>query len=178
MLHTDPKSALLRQLTPKQREVLALVADNRTSKEIAGRLGISESAVNQRIEGVRTKLGGIPRGELARLFRQEDLSPRSGAAFGQAWQKIQVPRLPSTDKESGVEGIPSAPDDGSPLSRKEGRNGSQLSAIIFGRNAAWLSREDRPTVFARGAVILALVLAGMTLAAAITELFIPSTIAG
>ncbi|MCB2058663.1 MAG: helix-turn-helix transcriptional regulator, partial [Novosphingobium sp.] len=81
MLHTDPKPALLRQLTPKQREVLALVADNRTSKEIAGRLGISESAVDQRIEGVRTKLGGIPRGELARLFRQEDLSPRSGSTF-------------------------------------------------------------------------------------------------
>ena len=33
----------------KQREVLALVADNRTSKEIASLLGISESAVNQRI---------------------------------------------------------------------------------------------------------------------------------
>ena len=40
----------LPKLTRKQRDVLALVADNRTSKEIAARLGISESAVNQRIE--------------------------------------------------------------------------------------------------------------------------------
>ena len=44
---------ILAQLSRKQREVLALVADNRTSKEIAAQLGISESAVNQRIETMR-----------------------------------------------------------------------------------------------------------------------------
>ena len=43
----DPAPELrLGDLTDKQREVLSLIADNRTSKEIAGFLGITESAVN------------------------------------------------------------------------------------------------------------------------------------
>ena len=67
----DPFPGLrLADLTEKQREVLSLIADNRTSKEIAGFLAITESAVNQRIEAVRARLGGIPRAELARLYRQ------------------------------------------------------------------------------------------------------------
>lgn len=64
ILHVFP------QLTSKQREVLAFIAENRTSKEIAWELGISESAVNQRIEGVRTRVGSPPRAELARAYRQ------------------------------------------------------------------------------------------------------------
>lgn len=57
------------QLTVKQHEVLRFVAENRTSKEIAWDLGISESAVNQRIEGVRTRAGSLPRAHLARAYR-------------------------------------------------------------------------------------------------------------
>ncbi|MEE4451189.1 helix-turn-helix transcriptional regulator [Novosphingobium resinovorum] len=57
-------------LTPKQHEVLRFVSENRTSKEIAWELGISESAVNQRIEGVRIRTGSPPRAELARAYRQ------------------------------------------------------------------------------------------------------------
>ena len=56
-------------LTAKQHEVLRFVAENRTSKEIAFELGISESAVNQRIEGVRSRTGSPPRAELARAYR-------------------------------------------------------------------------------------------------------------
>lgn len=58
------------RLTAKQHEVLRFVAENRTSKEIAWELGISESAVNQRIEGVRARAGSPPRAELARAYRQ------------------------------------------------------------------------------------------------------------
>lgn len=57
-------------LTPKQHEVLRFVAENRTSKEIAWELGISESAVNQRIESIRARTGAPPRAELARVYRQ------------------------------------------------------------------------------------------------------------
>ncbi|WP_395333907.1 helix-turn-helix transcriptional regulator [Novosphingobium sp. BL-8H] len=60
---------VLPSLTEKQHEVLRLVAENRTSKEIAWELGISESAVNQRIEGVRNRTGAPPRAELARAYR-------------------------------------------------------------------------------------------------------------
>lgn len=62
--------AAFRRLTDKQHQVLCLVAENRTSKEIAWELGISESAVNQRIEGVRGRTGGASRAELARSYRQ------------------------------------------------------------------------------------------------------------
>lgn len=67
----QPSSALaiFPRLTAKQHEVLRFVAENRTSKEIAFELGISESAVNQRIEGVRNRTGAPPRAELARAYR-------------------------------------------------------------------------------------------------------------
>ena len=48
--------ALLDALTDKQSEVLVFVSEGLTSKEIARRLGISESAVNQRIEVIRQRL--------------------------------------------------------------------------------------------------------------------------
>ncbi|WP_098105282.1 helix-turn-helix transcriptional regulator [Novosphingobium sp. PC22D] len=57
-------------LTEKQREVMDLLVENHTSKEIAAKLGISESAVNQRIEAVRMRMGGVVRSELARAYRQ------------------------------------------------------------------------------------------------------------
>lgn len=62
-------SHIFSRLTEKQHEVLRHVAENRTSKEIAWELGISESAVNQRIEGVRLRAGSPPRAELARSYR-------------------------------------------------------------------------------------------------------------
>ncbi len=45
--------------TEKQRAVLELLANNRTSKEIAGALAVSEPAINRRIEVLRLRLGGI-----------------------------------------------------------------------------------------------------------------------
>jgi DNA-binding CsgD family transcriptional regulator len=71
-------------LTGKQHEVLELVAENRTSKEIAWELGISESAVNQRIEGVRARTGSPPRAELARVYRYFQRQASSPAAFAAA----------------------------------------------------------------------------------------------
>lgn len=65
------QTALLDRLTPKQREVLAYVSDGLTSKEIGRKLGISESAVNQRIETIRQRLGGLPRAKIARLYRRQ-----------------------------------------------------------------------------------------------------------
>ena len=43
--------------TEKQRAVLELLANNRTSKEIAGALAVSEPAINRRIEVLRLRLG-------------------------------------------------------------------------------------------------------------------------
>ncbi len=55
--------------TEKQRAVLELLANNRTSKEIAGALAVSEPAINRRIEVLRLRLGGITRHELVRRYR-------------------------------------------------------------------------------------------------------------
>lgn len=55
--------------TEKQRAVLQLLANNRTSKEIAGALAVSEPAINRRIEVLRLRLGGITRHELVRRYR-------------------------------------------------------------------------------------------------------------
>jgi DNA-binding CsgD family transcriptional regulator len=56
-------------LTAKQHEVLAHVAEGRSSKEIAWLLGVSDSAVNQRLEAVRSRVGSPTRAELARAYR-------------------------------------------------------------------------------------------------------------
>lgn len=57
-------------LTDKQREVFALVGEGRTSKEIANILDVSESAVVQRIEKIRSKFDGATRQELGRIWRE------------------------------------------------------------------------------------------------------------
>ncbi|MBB4858991.1 DNA-binding CsgD family transcriptional regulator [Novosphingobium chloroacetimidivorans] len=57
-------------MTAKQHEVFACLAENRTSKEIAVRLQVSESAIVQRIETVRNRAGYPPRAELARAYRR------------------------------------------------------------------------------------------------------------
>jgi DNA-binding CsgD family transcriptional regulator len=60
------------RLTPKQKEVVALVSEGLTSKEIGRKLGISESAVNQRIETIRQRLGGMPRSQIGRIYRRQN----------------------------------------------------------------------------------------------------------
>jgi len=56
-------------LTEKQRHVLDLLIENKTSKEIARTLGISPYTVDQRISLARGKLGVSSRTELAARYR-------------------------------------------------------------------------------------------------------------
>jgi len=56
-------------LTEKQRRVLDLLIENKTSKEIARTLGISPYTVDQRISLARGKLGVSSRNELAARYR-------------------------------------------------------------------------------------------------------------
>ncbi|QEA16923.1 helix-turn-helix transcriptional regulator [Novosphingobium ginsenosidimutans] len=164
-----PEPVVLPQLTSKQREVMALVADNRTSKEIAGLLGISESAVNQRIELIRGRLGGIPRGEMARLYRQEFAREQTIAAtFPPTWNKIQVQSGTSTGQSNGVEG-PSS----SPAAQKQPRlpgSGSQPSHSLLPDGLAWLDREEPSAAILRSLLMAILVVAGMAAAATVTGL--------
>src|SRR5687767_15733345 len=69
---TLPCSWGMRDLSPRQREILALVAAGRTSKEIAGELGISESTVNWHIANVFARLGASSRAEAVAVVLRED----------------------------------------------------------------------------------------------------------
>lgn len=166
MAEPDNTTATFQALTAKQREVLALVADNRTSKEIAALLGISESAVNQRIEIVRSRLGGLPRGELARLYRQEFAQP---APEEPTWQKIHVPSGDPFGELQEAESISTGTADEIHSEGDDDGNGSQLSALLYPGKTHWLARETRATAFVRGVIIAALLVAAVVFAAVITQ---------
>lgn len=57
-------------LTDKQREVLDLLIQHKTSKEISRLLGISPHTVDQRIMLARAKLQVASRGEVAQAYRK------------------------------------------------------------------------------------------------------------
>src|SRR5690606_11226820 len=61
---------MLAGLTPKQREVLDLLIEHKTSKEIGRELGISPHTVDQRIQFAKEKLGASSRSEVAQLYRR------------------------------------------------------------------------------------------------------------
>ncbi|MDG4825534.1 response regulator transcription factor [Asanoa sp. WMMD1127] len=48
------------RLTPREREVLRLMAEGRTNAGIANRLGVTEKAVNKHINNIFAKLGLLP----------------------------------------------------------------------------------------------------------------------
>lgn len=62
----------LMKLTDKQREVVRLLIDCHSTKEIARILNISPSGVEQRLKGVRHRCGNVSRRELQRHFRSTD----------------------------------------------------------------------------------------------------------
>ncbi len=63
-------SAELRDLTPRERDALSLVADGATDKEAAARLGISLSAVKQHLANIYAKWRVRSRTEAAIKFTQ------------------------------------------------------------------------------------------------------------
>lgn len=68
MEHLDTTAEALNSLTAKQREVLDLILQHKTSKEIARALGISPDTVDQRIFFARKKLGASSRNEAALIY--------------------------------------------------------------------------------------------------------------
>jgi DNA-binding CsgD family transcriptional regulator len=61
---------MLAGLTAKQREVLDLLIEHKTSKEIARLLDISPHTVDQRIQFAKEKLGANNRNEAAAIYRR------------------------------------------------------------------------------------------------------------
>src|SRR5262245_57757556 len=59
----DPAAAPLEELTPREREVLALMAEGLANKQIAQRLRISEHTVKFHVAAILAKLGAASRTE-------------------------------------------------------------------------------------------------------------------
>src|SRR3546814_20589773 len=105
--HNDSKSKPdeFELLTEKQAAVLGLLAKSLTSKEIAAKLGTSESAVNRHIEILRSRFGGITRAQLAQRYRERpgDFHQIAGApACGEATKQI----IDLAETQRGTEGEP------------------------------------------------------------------------
>ncbi|KQM17436.1 helix-turn-helix transcriptional regulator [Novosphingobium sp. Leaf2] len=152
---------ILPGLTVKQHEVLRFVAENRTSKEIAWELGISESAVNQRIEGVRLRSGSPPRAELARAYRQyqQDLE----AACNPLPDKIpQVPLQPHElptgvqDERAGQLALGDAMTYTVTAPWQREQFGNVVPEVLDGANAG-LSRSAAMFAIAGGMLLVAMV---------------------
>jgi DNA-binding CsgD family transcriptional regulator len=104
MLHTvELRDLNLGALTPKERECLRLVAQQRSSKEIARELGISKASVDTYCNRARAKLGVSSRRAAAQLVLQlesADAAPApppqpAAVASGPAVQVALLPPLSS-----------------------------------------------------------------------------------
>jgi two-component system, NarL family, response regulator NreC len=64
----------LAALSPREHEVLTLIADGRTGKEIAGRLSLSLNTVERHCANIMKKLGLHRRAELIRFALEEQMT--------------------------------------------------------------------------------------------------------
>ena len=62
-------------LTPRERDVLALLVEGLTNAEIAGRLGVSRSTVKVHVSNILSKLGVSSRGEAIGVANRYTLIP-------------------------------------------------------------------------------------------------------
>jgi DNA-binding CsgD family transcriptional regulator len=170
-------------LTEKQVAVLDLLANNRTSKEIAWTLGVSETAVNRRVEVIRSRLGGVTRQEVARRYREwkatrsSTAAPTSGdkslkdkdtTCVDSETRILQLAGDPTIDTETPQDGEASAATFEDPVTMsidapwKEWKEPRIVPRVLDGDNAT----------FTRGAaigILLTLILASLILAITVAQ---------
>ena len=89
-------------LTDKQREVLDLLIEHKTSKEIARLLGISPHTVDQRIFFAKEKLGAASRNEAAAAYRRL-VGVSNGISGRTTYENSRIAASPVTaDSVSGL----------------------------------------------------------------------------
>lgn len=107
---------ILTALTDKQRAVLDLLIEHKTSKEISRILGISHHTVDQRIMLARAKLGVATRGEVAQAYRRLLANPAPVSAIYERTVYDFSDVAPLADVQQGrsredrtdwIEGLPS-----------------------------------------------------------------------
>ena len=123
----------LLELTAKQRDVLDLLIQHKTSKEISRLLGISPHTVDQRIMLARGKLGVASRNEIAQAYR------RLIEIYEQPVYELShlgFPPLPGEasrreDTEFETSGTPAMP----PALQASGIEGKAWGQVMPGQNA-------------------------------------------
>lgn len=90
----------LAELTAKQREVLDLLIEHKTSKEIARLLQISPHTVDQRIQFAKDKLGARTRNEVAAIYRRL-VETYGQMTYGNSYLEFAGPM---TDNDPGTQG--------------------------------------------------------------------------
>jgi DNA-binding NarL/FixJ family response regulator len=73
----EPEPCLASNLTPRERDVLRLLMEGRSDREIAAELFISHRTVARHVTGIFTKLGVSNRTAAATLAMREDFGFRS-----------------------------------------------------------------------------------------------------
>jgi len=63
-------------LSPRQREIAALIAAGRTNVDIARELALTPATVGLYVQHIRWRLGVRPRGDIAAWAVQQGLYPR------------------------------------------------------------------------------------------------------
>lgn len=81
----------LNELTLKQQEAVKLLVDCHSTKEIARRLNISPSTVEQRLMSVRRKYGLLSRRDVQRHFRQSDMAKLEGVFVQTSEAPVSLP---------------------------------------------------------------------------------------
>jgi NarL family two-component system response regulator LiaR len=71
--YADPESAPTPALTPRERDVLALLVEGLSNSEIAAQLGVSRSTVKVHVSNILSKLDVTSRGEAATVAIQRRL---------------------------------------------------------------------------------------------------------
>ena len=87
--HRDQLGALA-ALTHREREVLALVADGRTNRDIADVLYIEARTVEKHVEHIRAKLGARSRAEAAARWARATLMRRARPASARPTVRLRA----------------------------------------------------------------------------------------
>jgi DNA-binding CsgD family transcriptional regulator len=129
----------LASLTPRERDCLRLVLDNRSSKEVGRQLGISPASVDTHVRRARAKLGVADRYAAARLLAQwEQDQAKPAEAAPAAGSEPAAARPTPPPAEARRRGLPPLSELGIPARLGLVALCAAFMAVVFGLGLAVL----------------------------------------